>query len=164
MLTKILEEYKVVNSVGEELGKVKEAYIDLEKWTVAAFEISHGVLKKHYLLKTSEILKLDMENQQMLVKDDHETVEIPKTPTKVLYPMDELKKLHVLDKDGGKVGKLYNLEVPYEKLKNFNVWKVLIKTGFKDRRLRLSPAEISEVMTEIRLKKAENEYTGEEAK
>lgn len=161
MLAKILEHYKVVNSVGEELGKVKEAYVDLEKWTVVAFEVSHGMLKKNYLLKVEEILKMDTEDQHILVKDEHEMVDVPKIPTKTMFPLDELKKLPVLDKNGDKIGKLYNLEVPYEKLKSFKVWKVLIRTGFKDRRLRISPTEISEVMKDIRLKKAESEYSGE---
>ncbi|MFW3146446.1 MAG: PRC-barrel domain-containing protein [Thermoplasmatota archaeon] len=164
MLAKILEEYKIVNSVGEELGKVKEAYIDLDTWTVAAFEISPGMMKKHYLLDVSQIIKMDEEDKLMVVTDDHETPEVPKTPMRNRYPMDELKKLPVFDKDGEKVGKIYNLEVPYQKLKTFKVWKVLIKTGIKERRLRLSPNEIAEVMKEVRLKKSEKSYAGEEEK
>ena len=33
------------------------------------------------------------------------------------------------------------------------------RTGIKERRLRLSPTEISDVMKEIKLSKNENEYT-----
>ncbi|MEA3559528.1 MAG: PRC-barrel domain-containing protein [Candidatus Thermoplasmatota archaeon] len=163
MLEKIIEKFKVVNSVGENLGKVKEVFLDVGEWEVVAFEISPGMLKKDYLLKISEIEKFDLEGLQMILKDEHEQGEVPKTPVKEMYPVDELKKLHVLDKDGEKMGKIYDIEIPYEKLKTFNVWRVLIKMGIKERRLRISPDEISEVMQEIKLKKAESEYTGEEA-
>jgi hypothetical protein len=35
---------------------------------------------------------------------------------------------------------------------------VLIRTSIKEKRLRLSPSEIKDVMKEIHLKKAEKEY------
>jgi len=158
MLMKILEEYKVSNTVGEHVGKIKEAYIDLDKWEIVAFEVSPGALKKNVLIDLEEMVKLDMDEKTLVVKDDHQVKEVPDTPVKHLYPLDHLMDLHVVDADGEKVGKIYNLEVPYEKLRKFKIWKILIRTGIKEKRLRLSPSEIKEVMKEIHLKKAEKEY------
>ncbi|MGA1820673.1 MAG: PRC-barrel domain-containing protein [Thermoplasmatota archaeon] len=158
MLMKILEEYKVTNTVGEPVGKIKEAYLDLDKWEVVAFEVSPGALKKHVLVDLKEMNSLDIEGKNLIVKDDHTVREVPKTPRKDLYPLKELMDLHVIDAEGEKVGKVYDLEIPYEKLHRFKVWKMLIRTGIKERRLRLSPSEVKDVMADIRLKKAEKEY------
>ncbi|MGA1848638.1 MAG: PRC-barrel domain-containing protein [Thermoplasmatota archaeon] len=160
MLAEILEKYHVVNSVGEEFGKVKEAYLNLETWEVSGFEISPGALKKHFLLKLQEIQKIDTDEKFLVVKDDFERAEVPKVPVKGLYPLDRLMSAHVVDSEGKKVGKIYNLEIPYEKMKKLKVWKVMIKTGIKERRLRLSPAEIADVKEEIHLKKIEKDYEG----
>jgi sporulation protein YlmC with PRC-barrel domain len=160
MLAEILDEYHVVNSVGEEFGKVKEAYLDLNIWEVSGFEVSPGALKKHFLLKLGEIERIDTEGKLLVVKDDFDKGEVPKVPVKGLYPLDRLMSAHVVDSEGKKVGKIYNLEIPYEKMKKLKVWKVMIKTGIKERRLRLSPAEISDVKEEIHLKKTEEDYEG----
>lgn len=160
MLAEILEKYNVVNSVGEEFGKVKEAYLDLNTWEISAFEISPGALKKHYLLKLGQIEKIDTEGKMLVVKDEFEKGDVPKIPVKGLYPVDKLMSVHVVDKEGKKVGKIYNLEIPYEKMRKLKVWKLMIRTGIKERRLRISPSEIADVKEEIHLKKTEEEYEG----
>jgi len=77
---------------------------------------------------------------------------------KELYPFNELKKHHVVDSEGEKIGKIYNLEIPIEKLRQYKVWKLLVKTGFKERRIRISPKEIKEIMDDIRLVKTIENY------
>jgi len=158
MLMKILEEYKVTNTVGEHVGKIKEAYLDLDKWEVVAFEVSPGALKKHILIDLSDMEKLDAEDKTLVLKDTYGTKDVPKSSMKGMYPLKDLLDLHVVDAEGEKVGKIYDLEIPYEKLHRFKVWKMLIRTGIKERRLRLSPSEVKEVMADIKLKKAEKEY------
>jgi sporulation protein YlmC with PRC-barrel domain len=160
MLAEILDKFNVVNSVGEEFGKVKEAYLDLNTWEVSAFEVSPGALKKHFLLKLGQIERIDTEGKMLVVKDDFERGELPKVPVKGLYPVDKLMSTHVLDKEGKKVGKIYNLEIPYEKMGKLKVWKIMIRTGIKERRLRLSPSEIEDVKEDIHLKKTEEDYEG----
>ncbi|MBN1390184.1 MAG: PRC-barrel domain-containing protein [Candidatus Thermoplasmatota archaeon] len=158
MLMKELEGYKVVNTVGEPVGKIKEAYLDLGKWEVVAFSISPGAIKKNVIINLEDVDTMDIEDRTVIVKDRFTADEEPKLPVKDMYPMKKLMDLNVIDADDEKVGRIYDLEVPYEKLKKFKVWKVLIRTGIKERRIRLSPNEIAEVMNEIRLKKAEKEY------
>ena len=41
------------------------------------------------------------------------------------------------------------------------MWKLLIRVGIKDRRLRISPQEISEIMGVIKLKKTLEQYKEE---
>ncbi|MGA1873278.1 MAG: PRC-barrel domain-containing protein [Thermoplasmatota archaeon] len=162
MLAKLIEDYKVVNSVGNHVGKIKDIYIDLNKWLIVGFEVSPGALKKDFLVKVEDVVKFDEADKIVIVKDDFQTEEAPEHPMRERYPFDELKKHVVLDSEGEKVGKIYNLEIPFEKLKTFKVWKVLIRTGISERRLRLNPAEIVEIMDEIKLAKTEDEYQGTE--
>jgi sporulation protein YlmC with PRC-barrel domain len=162
MLAKLIEEYKVVNSVGNHVGKVKDIYIDLNDWMITGFEVSPGALKKDIMIKTDDVVKFDEADKIIIIKDEYEEEEKPKHPMKERYPFEELKKHNVVDSEGNKIGKVVNLEIPYEKLKAFKVWKVLIRTGIKERRLRLNTSEIVEVMDEIKLAKTEEEYQGVE--
>jgi len=158
MLMELLEEYKVTNTVGEHVGRIKDAYLDLDKWEIVAFKVHPGTFKKNILIDLKDMDRLDMEDKTLVIKDNYDVREVPDTPMKGFYPVEELMNLTVVDADGSKVGKIYNMEIPYEKLRKFKVWKVLIRTGIKERRLRLSPSDIREVMQEIHLKKKEQEY------
>lgn len=153
MLEDMLEKYEIVNSVGEHMGKIKEIYIDLESWDIKALKVSPGVLKGSFLLDVKDIQVVDLEQNKMIVVDEFEKKELPESASKNLYPYDELTKRHVLDSDGEKVGKIYSLEIPYHKLGTLKIWKLLIRTGIKDRRLRVSPTEVHEVMEDINLRK-----------
>jgi sporulation protein YlmC with PRC-barrel domain len=158
MLAKLIEEYKVVNSVGNNVGKIKDIYIDLNTWMIVGFEITPGPLKKDQMLKVEDVVKFDETDKIVIVNDDFSSEEVPEHPTKEMYPFDELKKHQVLDSEGEKVGKIYNLEIPFEKLKTFKVWKVLVRTGISERRLRLNTSEIVEIMDDVRLAKKEEDY------
>ncbi|MGA1821558.1 MAG: PRC-barrel domain-containing protein [Thermoplasmatota archaeon] len=158
MLADLIEKFKVVNSVGEEIGKIKDIYIDINTWKIAAFEISPGALKKNIMIRSRDISKFDESSKHILLKDGYETSEASKQVLKEMYPFNELKKHHVVDSDGEKIGKIYNLEIPIEKLRQYKVWKILVKTGFKERRIRISPKEIKEIMDDIRLAKTIEHY------
>ncbi|MBN1539764.1 MAG: PRC-barrel domain-containing protein [Candidatus Thermoplasmatota archaeon] len=158
MLAKRIEDYKVVNSVGNNVGKIKDLFIDLNRWTIVGFRISPGALKKDFMVTVEDVLKFDEGDKIVIIKDDFRSGEVGERPMKERYPFEELGKHAVLDSEGEKVGRIYDLEIPFEKLKTFRVWKVLIKTGMTERRLRLNPSEIVEIMDQIRLAKAESEY------
>ena len=158
MLEDMLEKYEIVNSVGETIGKIKEIYIDLDTWDVKALKISPGVLKGSFLLHMKDVKTVDMEKHRMMVLEEYEKDEIPETSTRNLYPYDDLSKRTVLDSEGEKIGKIYSLEIPYEKLGSMKIWKLLIKTGIKDRRLRIAPTEVNEVMDDINLRKTIDFY------
>lgn len=154
----MLEKFKVVNSVGEEIGKIKEVYMDLDSWDVKYLKVSPGVLKESFLLNIKDIHLIDTEKNRMVVNDEYTQGDLPETPTRGMYPYDELMKRNVVDSEGEKVGKIYSLEIPYEKMRSLKVWKLLIKTGVKDRRLRIAPTEVGEVMDDINLRKTIDFY------
>jgi sporulation protein YlmC with PRC-barrel domain len=158
MLMKLLEEYKVTNTVGEPVGRIKEAYLDLDNWEIVAFKVHPGALKKSIIIDLADMVRLNLEDQILVIKDDFETKETPKVPVKGFYPFEKLIDLRVVDADGEKVGRIYNLEIPYEKMQRFKIWKILIRTSIKEKRLRLSPSEIKDVKQEVHLKKKEKEY------
>ena len=158
MLAEIMEKYKVVNSVGNTVGKVRDIYIDLNTWKIEGFEISPGALKKDFILKTPEIVKFDETDKIMIVKDDFDQEEMPQTPRRDMYPFEELKKHNVVESEDEKIGKIYNLDIPFEKLKVFKVWKILIKTGLSERRLRIPTSEVIDNMDDIKLKGEKDEY------
>ncbi|MBN1390105.1 MAG: PRC-barrel domain-containing protein [Candidatus Thermoplasmatota archaeon] len=162
MLANVIKEYKVVNSVGTHVGRISDIYMDLSTWTITGFEVSPGALKKDLLVGIEDVVKLDEGDKIMILKDDFRSEDRPERPQRERYPFEKLRKLTVLDHEGEKVGKVYDLEIPFEKLKTFKVWKVLIRTGISERRLRLNPSEIIEVMDGIKLAKAESEYQNSE--
>lgn len=106
MLMKLLEEYKVANTVGEPVGRIKEAFIDLDKWEIVAFEVSPGALKKNILIDLKDMERLDLEGKTLIVKDTYEVKEIPKIPVMGFYPFEKLIDLKVVDADGAKVGRI----------------------------------------------------------
>ncbi len=162
MLAGIMEKFKVVNSLGNNIGKVKDIYIDLDNWRITGFQVSPGPLKKDFILNIDEVVKFDETDKIIIVDDELEKKEAPNIPMMNLYPFNEIKKHNVVDRQGEKLGKIYNLEIPYEKLKVFKVWKLLIKTGFTERRLRLPPSEVVNVIDDINLKGLMEDYREED--
>ena len=161
MLEKMLEKYKVVDSVGNKVGKLKDVYVDLDSWKGTAFEYSPGALKKDKVFMVSQISRMDHEEGNMILRDKFEDMDPPEKTKREMYPFKEIQKLQVVDSMGEKVGKVYNIDIPVEKLKDFKVWKLLIRVGIKDRRLRISPQEISEIMGVIKLKNTLDQYKEE---
>ncbi|MGA1822419.1 MAG: PRC-barrel domain-containing protein [Thermoplasmatota archaeon] len=148
----LLEDFKIVNSVGEDLGKVKEVFFNVDNWTVSGFEISPGIFKKDRLLKIEDVKDFRYDEKLMIVGDDFEASELPSVATRELFSFDDLRKKDVVDNQGEKIGRIYNMEIPYEKLKNLTVWKILVRTGFMERRLRIAPADIVRVMEDIKVR------------
>ena len=161
MLEKMMEKYRVVDSVGNKVGKLKDIYLNLDTWKGTAFEYSPGALKKDKVFMASQIDKMDHDKGTIILKDKFEDMEPPEKSKREMYPFKEIQKLQVVDSMGEKVGKVYNIDIPVEKLKDFKVWKLLIRVGIKDRRLRISPQEISEIMGVIKLKNTLDQYKEE---
>ena len=158
MLENLIEKYKIENSLGEAIGRIKDFVIDVESWRIMQFEVSPSILKKDILINIGDIREIDHEEKLVVLKEGGEPHDIPTKLDKGLISFHDLKKLHVSDKDGKKVGKIYHLEVPIEKLKTYKVWKILIKVGIKERRLRLSTSEIHEVGDEVTLRRSLEQY------
>ena len=158
MLENLIEKYKIESSQGETIGRIKDFVIDTESWRIIQFEISPSILKKDLLVKTKDIREIDHEEKLIILQEGSEPHEKSLKMDRGLISFHDLKKLNVTDKDGEKVGRIYHLEVPIEKLKTYKVWKVLIKVGLKERRLRLSTSEIHEVKDDVVLRGSLEQY------
>ena len=158
MLAELLEDYKVVNTVGEEFGKIKEVFFDLNTWMVSGFELSPGIFKKDTLLTLDDILSIRDDEKTIIARDEFKGSDLPGEPNLSMFPFEELKKRKIMDRNDEYVGKIYNMEIPFDKLKKLMVWKILIKTGMKERRLRIRPQEIIDVKDQIKLHGPLEEY------
>ncbi|MGA1848341.1 MAG: PRC-barrel domain-containing protein [Thermoplasmatota archaeon] len=158
MLAELLDDYKVQTTVGEEVGRIKDVFFDIDKWTVTGFELSPGMFKKDRLLRIEQVKEIRDDEKLLIVDDSFQGGELPPSPSRMLFPMDAIKKKKVVDRNQDKVGKVYNMEIPYDKLKKLKVWKVLINTGFRERRLRIRPQDISDIKEDIHLEKSLEEY------
>lgn len=161
MLYDKFEDISIVDSLGNKVGTIKDIYIDLDSWNIVALRVSPGTLKKSFLLKIDDIEKLDLEEMNALVKEGWETGELPDTPVKSMFPYHELRSKKIVDKHDEKVGKIYDIEIPFEKLGEYRVWKLLIKVGLKERRLRIAPTDVEDVKEDINLSKSLEEYKPE---
>jgi len=158
MLAELLDDYRVQTTVGEEVGKIKDVYFDIDSWMVSGFELSPGMFKKDRLLRIEDVKEIRDEEKLLIVGDDFQGAELPTNSTRTLFSLDEIRKKRILDRNNQKVGKIYNMEIPYDKLKKLKVWKVLIHTGIRERRLRIRPQEITDIKDEIKLAKSLEEY------
>ena len=158
MLENLIEKYKIESSSGETIGRIKDFIIDTASWRILLFETSPSILKKDQLTDIKDIREIDHDEKLIILREGGEPHDIPTRLDKGLMSFHDLKKLPVTDKDGEKVGRIYHLEIPIEKLKTYKVWKVLIKVGIKERRLRLSTSEIREVGDEISLRGSLEQY------
>ena len=91
-LAELLDDYKVVNSVGEHVGKIKDVFLDLNKWAISGFEVSPRIFKKAVLLRIEDVVEFKEKEKFVIVKDDFQGSEIPSTPMKNMFPFDELRK------------------------------------------------------------------------
>jgi len=159
MLLERMEKFKVVNSVGMDIGKIRDVYLKMGDWKISGLKLSPGPLKKSLMVDIKDIIDIDVDASCVRIKDDFKQMDVPEGTTTNHFPYSELRKRPVVDKKGEKVGKIYDLEIPLKEMHTEKVWKVLVRTGFKDRRLRLSTDEVDGVKDEISLKKELDEYT-----
>lgn len=136
MLWSKLEGLTVKTPMGDKLGKVSDLVTSLEDWKIKYILLKEGLVKsKLEAVKTSDV---SVEEDHLEVSPEVEREEIKKEMSSMhnLYMSDIIKKM-VKSSDGEEVGKVYDIEIATE-LRNWEAWKILIKTGIKERRLKLS--------------------------
>jgi sporulation protein YlmC with PRC-barrel domain len=149
-----LKDYKVYTSLGQERGKISGLVVDLSNWQIKNVIISPGLLKRKMFVKLEDIQEADESEKKITIPGDVQEADMIKTSSISAAIVDEtLIHKDVVSKDGEKVGEVYDLEVPL-KLKKWKIWKVLIKRGMKERRLRYGPEEIESVSEKIILKRS----------
>jgi len=139
--------------IGKQVGMI----LNTNTWRVTHFVISHGMGKKSKkLIHEKYVKKFDMDNNLILLTDEHEEEDIPTISKRAMFMCKDFVGISVVSSDNKKIGKVTDFDIP-EKLKIWKVWKIMISTGFKSRRLRISPEEIKSLEQEMVLRKTYDE-------
>ena len=157
-----LKHYEVVDKLGKDVGKVDDLIVDLSNWNVTGIKLVHGILRKKVIHKLEHVQKTDEHEKRIVIPADAPEEEPPEKSTfSSAFIDDDLVHKVVVSNDNSEIGKIYDVDIPIN-LKKWKVWKILIKRGMKERRLRVSPDEIAEVSDEIKLKKSLSEIDSED--
>lgn len=157
-----LQDYEVVNQLGKKIGKLDGMIVDFADWKVKNVILSHGILKKHVSVNLEKLKKADEEEKKLIIPTEAQEENIPESSSfNAAFVEDDLLGKKVVSSDDHEVGKVYDFDVPIS-LKRWKVWKILIKRGMKERRLRIGPEEIQSISDEIVLKKSISEIEDED--
>lgn len=157
-----LKDFKVMNSLGEGKGKLAGLIVDLSNWNVKNLIISPRMLKKKVVYKMDDMKEVQEHDKKIVISNEMEEEEMPeKSSMNAAFVEDDLLGKEVVSSDGHEIGKVYDFDVPLE-LKSWSIWKILIKRGMKERRLRLGQDDIESISENIMLKKSLSEIDSEE--
>lgn len=148
-----LEKYRIVDSLGEEQGKLKDVIVDTTKgkWSVRDLVISTGVIKKQAIC-FDDIDHVNDDEKTITLKDGvkpHDFDEDEFTESYVSF--DELKKRDVYCENDTELGKIYDYVIAAE-LPQWQIHNVLINPKgdwLRGRRIRMSVDDITEVKDHI---------------
>jgi sporulation protein YlmC with PRC-barrel domain len=151
-----LEDYKVVDSLGEDQGKLKDVIVDTttQKWPVRDLVVSTGVIEKKAVC-FKDIADIDNEKKIITLKDNIEPHEYDdKDFSKSYIAFNELKKRDVYCENDTEVGSIYDYVIGYE-LEQWEIHNLLINPKgdwLKGRRIRMDVKDVSEVKDRITVK------------
>ena len=149
-------------SIKGKVGKLAGIVFDTKDWKINGFVINHGFGKKNKnVISAKDVVRIDADDRFIHLSEDYQETEVPENSHKEKFFSDELLKMKVLSSDGKKVGKLVDFEIT-DRLKDYWIWKFLVSTGIKSRRLRLPPNEFKIVDRNLVLDKTYEEIFPEE--
>lgn len=164
MLGSKLEKFEVVDSLGEEVGKVKDVIVDTTKkeWKVKEIIVSKGILKGEAVFPFNAINKFDEEEKSVSLKEGAKLQDFDEEKlTHTYLSMDAVKDRDIFSIDEEEIGKIYDYIVA-DSLTPWQVIKILIKPHehfLTGRRIRLDVENISKIkdVITVKLPKAELE-------
>lgn len=162
MLGSELEGFIVVDSLGEEIGKVKDVLVDTtkEKWHIKEIVFSGGILKGEGVFSFSAIKKFNESEKRIEFKEGTDLREYDEKKFSRRYlSMDSVKKREVFGSDEEEIGKIYDY-VLATSLTPWKVIKILIRPHehrLKGRRIRLNVKNISKIKDVITVKQSKDE-------
>jgi sporulation protein YlmC with PRC-barrel domain len=152
-----LKDFKVYSKLGQEQGSVNDLIVDLSTWDIKNLIVSPSILKKNVAYDLGNLQEVDESEKRFIIPGDLEENEVPEISTfNMAFADSELIGKDVVSKDNQDVGKVYDFDIPL-KLENWMVWKILIKRGIKERRLRIGTDDIESISDKIVLKKTISE-------
>jgi sporulation protein YlmC with PRC-barrel domain len=163
-----LEKFEVVDSLGEEIGKVKDVIVDTTKkeWKIKEIIVSKGVLKGEAVFSFDSINKFDKEENSVSLKEGAELEDFDEEKlTHTYLSMDAVKDRDIFSSNEEEIGKIYDYIVA-DTLTPWQVIKILIKPHehfLAGRRIRLDVENISKIkdVITVQLSKTELEKKAE---
>jgi len=139
MLYSILKKCELTTPIGEKIGKITDLLVDTREtpWTVKKITLKKRILGKSFAYPIDQVEKVNKTQKNVRITG-YVKPETPPTLSKVdMMFLGDLTKKNAVSEDGEKIGKIYDFDVS-TLTKPWTVEKVLIKTGIKKRRLRIS--------------------------
>jgi len=154
MLYSILKKCELTTPIGEKIGKITDLLVDTRKtpWTVKKITLeTRRMLGKSFAYPIDQVEKVNKAQKNVRVTGYVEP-EAPPALSKVdMMFLGDLTKKNAVTEDGEKIGKIYNFDVSTV-TKPWTVEKVLIKTGIKKRRLRISVDRVKTIEKDVMIK------------
>ena len=157
-----LDKFEVIDSLGEEIGKVKDIIVDTTKneWKVIEIIISKGILKGDKVINIDTINKFDEDEKNISLKEGTQLIDFDEDKlTHTYLTMDAVKNRKVNSKDEEEIGKIYDYVIA-ETMTPWQVIKILIRPHehfLKGRRIRLDVENILEIKDVITIKMQKTE-------
>jgi sporulation protein YlmC with PRC-barrel domain len=152
MLFTKLTGFEVKTPMGDKKGKMTDFVFNGNTWKIKYVIISEGFLRKKHVGVKPEDIKVDERTSSLIIQPEVALIEVEMKGSSVDHlHFSTLKKNDVFTSDDEKTGGIYDVDIA-TKLKRWEIWKVLIKTGWTERRLRISPKEIESLGETIKLK------------
>ncbi len=163
-----LEDFEVLDSLGEEVGKVKDVIVDTTKkeWNIKEIVISKGILKGEAVFPFDAINKFDEEEKIVSLKEGAKLQDFDEEKlTHTYLSMDAVRDRDVFSSDEDEIGKIYDYVVA-DTLTPWQVIKVLIKPHkhfLTGQRIRLDVENVSKIkdVITVNLPKTELEKKAE---
>ena len=155
MLLKKLLKTKVYTSLGDAVGPLVEIYLDHDSWEIKYVMVSRGFGKQNKLIYPIHYL-ISTQRTNLTILPENVAENVSEKEVKPLLAGNQILGLEVLTNDDKPLGKLYDVDISVS-YKKWSLWKLLIRTGRKERRLRLDASEIASIKKQIKLQKTLNE-------
>ena len=153
MLYSILKKCELTTPIGEKIGKITDLLVDTREtpWTVKKITLKKRILGKSFAYPIDQVEKVNKTQKNVRVTG-YVKPETPPTLSKLgMMFLGDLTKKNAVSEDGEKIGKIYDFDVS-TLTKPWTVEKVLIKTGIKKRRLRISVDRIKTIEKNVMIK------------
>lgn len=151
-----LEGYDMMSKLGDDMGKLEDLIIDSSTWNVDGLVIK-GLVKKEKTFVKPQDIELAEEEERIYLSPEVKLNEVSQDKSSIHYLyLSDLMKKKVFTSDDDEMGKIYDIEIAPD-LKDWKIWKLLVKVGFKKRRLRIKPQAIIELKEDLKIDMTKDE-------
>jgi len=153
MLYSILKKCELTTPIGEKIGKITDLLVDAREtpWTVKKITLKTRMFGKSFAYPIDQVEKVNKAQKNVRITGYVEP-ETPPMLSKVdMMFLGDLTKKNAVTEDGEKIGKIYNFDIS-TLTKPWTVEKVLIKTGIKKRRLKISVDRVKTIEKNVVIK------------